>query len=106
MPTIESDHIIKDGVITQRPSFGPKQVTNLKQIKRGRIFIQKPDGALIKIESAPYQDVNKRWCVTVVKKTNEHAEGWSKTQTISLADNGVVQYTDGRWNTRNWLSRR
>lgn len=92
-----------------RPDFGPTQIRALEELQVGGMPVIAHHGASaerLEITSAPYQKTNGNWWIRV---TSDYPGRLSTEKLIttesSLADHGVVAYTDGMWNLYNWLER-
>lgn len=97
-----------DGVLrflegSNRPNLGPSQVRSLEELRVDMVvvFHHRRGVEKFKITSSPYQEEGS-WRIRGV---SEHATSAPSVESISLADYGVVAYSNGMWNLSNWLER-
>lgn len=91
-----------------RPDFGPRQVREREKLQVG-MYVVVHDGpkATIRVKiTSLYQSGNGSWWIRGI---SEHITSAPPFEHIvverSLADCGVVPYTNRMWNPSNWLER-
>lgn len=96
-----------------KPDFGPDQIRDLKQLKKGkRIWVCHRN-----IEAGIITDITKQEAVILKEPYSEKTQDnqkievqildrkrWMKKKTdLYLADNSLISYDDWSWNKVNWL---
>lgn len=91
-----------------RPDFGPNQVRSPEELVAGMVVVHHGASSAERTEitSAPFQKADGGWWISGI---SEHEKRTSpenpKEMEMSLADRGVVAYSNGMWHLYNWLER-
>jgi len=89
----------ESGVVKMRPDFGKRQVKDLKNLVVGRKYIAKGahSSKMFTLESLPYENGGK-WKINIFRNKRI-----IDTDSIYLADYGVMPYDNGYWNATNHI---
>ena len=109
MPQEDLDRrvLLESPLSFERKHFGPNQVRTIGGIKPGnkyRIMHGNKRHALILVLSEPYDRKGKLVFDYVILPIHKKS-GLTTMSKHYCTDVSVVQYDDGNWNSRNWLSR-